>query len=174
MLLLSTLIALLAQGKTADGPTLTEHRFHRVHLRNGNFIDGELVRQSAKEIVLRLKSGEMGVRRDQIVRVELIKMKGIEEKPEEVAKPKPPPVPIESTTSPAPAPSAPKKARPPAEGAYKASAELKARVDPLLDQLGAAAPDDVAPLARTLVEMEGDAHAYLAASWRSRPRRCCP
>ncbi len=165
MLLPSMLMALLAQGTTVDGAKVSELRFHRVHLRNGNFIDGELVRQNTKEIVLRLKSGEMGVRRDQIVKVELIKMKGIEDKPEEVARPKTPPLSAEAAL-PAPPPAAPRKAAPPrrpAEGAYKASAELKAKVDPILEQLGAAAQDDVAAHIRSLVEMDGDAHAYLAS-----------
>ncbi len=58
-----------------------ESRFHRVHLRNGNFIDGQLVRDVPKEVVLRLKSGEMAVRRDLIDRVEIIKMRSINERP---------------------------------------------------------------------------------------------
>ncbi len=162
MLIPSLLIALLAQGKTADGAGLSELRFHRVHLRNGNFIDGELVRQNTKEIVLRLKSGEMGVRRDQIVRVELIKMRGLQDKPEEVAQPKPPASALEPAPGPAPRGKA-APARPPAEGAYKASAELKARVDPLLEQLETAPAEAITALLRRLVDMEGDAHAYLAS-----------
>jgi HEAT repeat protein len=52
-------------------------RFTRVHLRNGNFIDGQLVKDTATEVLLRLKAGEMVIRRDQIDRVELVKMKSI-------------------------------------------------------------------------------------------------
>ena len=54
MLIPSLLLSLLAQGKNVDSATFTESRFHRVHLRNGNFIDGVLVRQNTLEIVLRL------------------------------------------------------------------------------------------------------------------------
>src|SRR6185503_8075123 len=53
----------------------TDLRFYRVHLRNGNFIDGELVKDTANEVLLRLKVGEMAIRRDQIEKVEFVKMK---------------------------------------------------------------------------------------------------
>src|SRR6185295_10345410 len=52
-------------------------RFTRVHLRNGNFVDGQLLKDTATEVLLRLRVGEMGIRRDQIDRVELVKMKSI-------------------------------------------------------------------------------------------------
>lgn len=52
-----------------------ELRFHRVHLRNGNFIDGHVVKQTSTEVVLKLKAGEMGIKRDQIENVELVRMK---------------------------------------------------------------------------------------------------
>lgn len=52
-----------------------ELRFHRVHLKNGNFIDGDLVKDGPNEVVLRLKVGEMNIRRDQIDKIELVKMK---------------------------------------------------------------------------------------------------
>src|SRR5258706_9153339 len=52
-------------------------RFTRVHLRNGNFVDGQLIKDTEHEVMLRLRVGEMGIRRDQIDRVELIKMKSL-------------------------------------------------------------------------------------------------
>jgi HEAT repeat protein len=52
-----------------------ELRFYRVHLRNGNVIDGDLVKDSPNEVLLRLKVGEMTIRRDQIEKVEFVKMK---------------------------------------------------------------------------------------------------
>src|SRR6185436_5678046 len=50
-------------------------RFHRVHLTNGNFIDGQLVKETAASVLLRLRSGEMTIRRDMIDRVEFVKMR---------------------------------------------------------------------------------------------------
>lgn len=52
-----------------------ELRFHRVHLRNGNFIDGHVIKNTSTEVVLKLKVGEMGIKRDQIENVELVRMK---------------------------------------------------------------------------------------------------
>src|SRR5687768_13971412 len=151
MLIPSLLLALLAQ---AGGEGSAESRFHRVHLRNGNFIDGDLVRQNTREIVLKLKSGEMGVRRDQIVRIEMIKMRGLQDKPEEVAQPKPAPLVLDAPRT-AAAPEGPKKsspARPPAEGAYKPSEALKAAVDPILEKLEKARSEEVDGLVQSLVE----------------------
>src|SRR5438132_6132475 len=50
-------------------------RFTRVHLRNGNFIDGQVVKDSVGSVLLRIRSGEIDIRRDQIDKVELVKMK---------------------------------------------------------------------------------------------------
>ncbi|HEX7900616.1 MAG TPA: HEAT repeat domain-containing protein [Planctomycetota bacterium] len=175
MLIPSLVIALLAQGRTVDNSSAAELRFHRVHLRNGNFIDGDLVRQNAKEIVLRLKSGEMGVRRDQIVRVEMIKMRGIQDKPEEVTQPKPPPISFETPTTPgSPRKTPAAQPRPLAEGAYKASPALKAQVDPVLESLRTAAPDEINALIQRLVDMEPEAHAYLASQLEVAPPTLVP
>jgi HEAT repeat protein len=155
-------------------------RFHRVHLRNGNFVDGELIRQSAREVLLRLKSGEMGIRRDLIVRVEYIKMRGIQEKPEEIESPKAAPIAFESPTPKAPppvrttTPKTPKAPRTRAEGAYKASTELKGRVDPLLAKLERADPEMIDPIVQELVQMEPEAHAYLASQLEVAPRPLVP
>jgi len=66
-----------------------ETTFHRIYLRNGNFIDGRVIRDNVGEVILLLKSGEMAVRRDQIDRVELIKMRSWNEKPTVLTAPKP-------------------------------------------------------------------------------------
>jgi HEAT repeat protein len=58
----------------------SETSFHRIYLRNGNFIDGRVISDKPNEVILLLKSGEMGIRRDQIDRVELVKMKSWNEK----------------------------------------------------------------------------------------------
>jgi HEAT repeat protein len=55
-------------------------RFHRVHLRNGNFIDGQLVKDAPNLVTLRLANGgEIAIRRDQIDRVEFVKIRSVNE-----------------------------------------------------------------------------------------------
>lgn len=63
---------LLQTFQDSDG---NETRFHRVHLTNGNFVDGQLIKDTPHLVVLRIRSGEMGIRRDQIDKVEFVKMK---------------------------------------------------------------------------------------------------
>ncbi len=59
----------------------TESRFHRVHLRNGNVIDGQMLQEDARTVTLGMPAGRMLIRRDQIERVELVKMRSIAEAP---------------------------------------------------------------------------------------------
>ncbi len=59
----------------------TESKFHRVHLRNGNFIDGQLLKDLPSEVLLKIDTGEMVIRRDQINRIEFIKMRSVNERP---------------------------------------------------------------------------------------------
>src|SRR5436190_24328669 len=68
-------LPLLLPGFLGAQDTDGDLRFYRVHLRNGNVIDGELVKETANEVLLRLKVGEMTIRRDQIEKVEFVKMK---------------------------------------------------------------------------------------------------
>ncbi len=67
-----------------------ETRFHRVHLRNGNAVDGQLVRASAKAVTLQLKAGEIAIRRDLIDHVEMVKMRSLREPAPPAPKPEPP------------------------------------------------------------------------------------
>lgn len=50
-------------------------RFHRVQLRNGNCIEGALVSKTDRAVTLKLPTGEMTIRTDQIERVEFVKIK---------------------------------------------------------------------------------------------------
>jgi len=59
----------------------SETSFHRIHLRNGNFIDGKVIADKPGEVVLLLRGGEMTVRRDQIDQVEIVKIRSWNEKP---------------------------------------------------------------------------------------------
>ena len=58
---LAFVLALSGLLGAQDSP-FQEVRFHRVHLLNGNFVDGTLVRQTKDELVLRIKGGEVGMR----------------------------------------------------------------------------------------------------------------
>lgn len=63
-----------------------ETRFTRVHLRNGNFIDGQLSEQSSGQLSLRMKSGDFTLKNDQIEWIELVKMRSLNEKPKALPK----------------------------------------------------------------------------------------
>ena len=76
-------------------------RFYRVHLRNGNFIDGELIKDTASEVLLRLKVGEMIIRRDQIEKIEFVKMKSTNTKA--IYRPDPKSAPDKPAADPGPA-----------------------------------------------------------------------
>lgn len=58
----------------------SEIRFHRIHLRNGNFIDGKVTSDKPNEVILLMAAGEMSIRRDQIDRVEVVKMKSFNDR----------------------------------------------------------------------------------------------
>lgn len=77
-----------------------ETRFHRITLRNGNFIDGTVISDKPNEVTLLLKAGEMNIRRDQIEKVELIKMRTWNEKPIIISTPKAASVPKAETSKP--------------------------------------------------------------------------
>ncbi len=90
-------MCLAAAAATSAAQEVVEIRFHRVHLRNGNFIDGDLIRITETEALLRVKPGEIGIRRDLIardetgnLRIEIMKLKGIKETPPIVKEVTPP------------------------------------------------------------------------------------
>src|SRR6185436_21134294 len=72
-LILSLASAAAAQQQDQAGWVYT--RFYRVHLRNGNCVDGDLVKRTDKEVIIRLPSGEISFRNDQIEKVEFVKLK---------------------------------------------------------------------------------------------------
>jgi HEAT repeat protein len=75
-------LSLLAAAPQAQTPpdSGSEIRFHRIHLRNGNFIDGKVTADKPTEVILLMAAGEMSIRRDQIDRVEVVKMKSFNDK----------------------------------------------------------------------------------------------
>jgi len=85
--LLLSLFVLTGIGSVASAQSVewTETRFHRVHLKNGNFIDGSLEGQSDRQVVLKLRVGTMAIRKDLIDRVEWVKIRTVKEAPKPVA-----------------------------------------------------------------------------------------
>lgn len=81
--MIAAALALLLSSQ--DG--FTETRFHRVHLRNGNFVDGDLLRNEPDMVTLRIGKGELEISRDLVDRVEYVKMRSYLEKPVPVAEP---------------------------------------------------------------------------------------
>lgn len=130
-------------------------RFYRVHLRNGNFVDGELVQNTSSLVLLRVKSGEMSFRREDVEYIEFVKMKDRRSVTERVK----PPVEAE----------APKSAEPPRTSAASSPViaqtppEIRRKVDQMVWKLrttpGSEKSFDVSELSRL-----GDPGAmYLAA-----------
>lgn len=71
----------LFPAQSSQDAEWVEIRFHRVHLRNGNFIDGQILKDLPAEVLLKLRVGEISIKRDQIDRVEIIKLRSVNEKP---------------------------------------------------------------------------------------------
>lgn len=168
-LTLFLLTALAAQP--APQGTSTESRFHRVHLRNGNFVDGHLQSQSSAEVTLRMATGTITINRDLIDRVEYVKMRGVLEAPTTVDRPSGPSAPPpterrEPFTRPHPVPAATAKAAP---SPYAPEPPLKIRVDALVDRLALAAPEEVDAILRDIVAVEGDTTSYVAALMETKP-----
>src|SRR5207249_5339036 len=68
-------------GAQQQGEDWVDQRFHRVYLTNGNVIDGQLIKETPQGATLTLKSGNITIRKDMIERIELIKMRSLNEKP---------------------------------------------------------------------------------------------
>lgn len=143
--MMTIILLLLAQ----ESPWI-ETRFHRIRLRNGNFIDGQLLRETPEEVVIEVKSSaELGVRRDLIARVEFVKMRSFKDLPTVAAVIE---VPAEAPAAAAPEPVAVTQPR--------FSAETRRQVDVLLATYGASNPDIRRPLLRGLRELGAEAVAY--------------
>lgn len=121
-----------------DSGDVSELRFHRVHLINGNFIDGQLLKESPTQVLLRVKSGEMGIRRDMIDRVEFVKMRDRWQPPERTTPVKPKDPGIKTPTDPTLPPKDPKESKNPI--ADRTPAEIKKRVDIMVYKLRTTPP----------------------------------
>lgn len=150
--------ALALCAALAQDVSWVETRFHRVHLRNGNFIDGRLVRESPALVVLEMKpAGEFGVRRDMIRRVEFIKIRSISEEPRLVAV-------LPAAVDPTPPAVVPGPGPERAEiSPARVTAEVRASVDTLLSSYASANPDRRGSLSASLRNLGPAAVAY--ACW---------
>lgn len=179
--------ALLTAGGAVGQEERSEVRFQRVHLKNGNFLDGVITQQTAREVVLKMKFGEVRVRADQIERIESIKLRSVGEKPEELPGPRrpvprenpserrdpftrPPPRPADPPTPP---PSRPTGPRTP-EALFSPRPETREQVDPLLRQLERADPEQRDPIVQRLVELGGETAPYLASLMEKADREILP
>jgi HEAT repeat protein len=140
----------------------TEVHFHRVYLTNGAFIDGNLLEETPRKVTLQLKSGEISIRRDQVDRVELVKMRSFDEKPVNLL--------LSKSPSPSgPVPGTPNRLRPvsPANGpkaaVFQADSETKRKVDALLAELAHASAESKLALVDQLTNVGGDTGPYVAS-----------
>jgi HEAT repeat protein len=157
-LLAGTVLSLAAslplQAQT-EPPTGGELRFHRVYLKNGNVVDGQLIQQTPQTLLLRLRGGEMSIRMDSIDRVEFVKMKSVDEKPTIV---KPPTNP--ETTRPGPVKPAPALRNP---AAIKLDSQTDEQVQTLINEYQAGDVEKKALALSKLIALGGDVPAYLVS-----------
>ena len=149
------LLACTAPSLGAQEITWVETRFHRVHLQNGNFIDGHVLRVTDSDVLLRLPVGEMSIRKDTVDRIELMKLRSIFEKP----KLDPPLKKAAAAKAGEPAP------RVKSDGSFPtapASPELIENVARLQARLKIAKPDQKADLVDQMARLN-EAGAYLAS-----------
>ncbi len=146
---LAGLLLLATAG--AQEETWTESRFHRVHLKNGNFIDGKLVRDAADAVTLQLKPGQFTIRRDLVDRVEMVKIRSLREVAD-----KPPVPPPGGAVQPPPVP-------PTQVPTVDTPEEIRRAVDQELRRLKTSQNDSDMLSVETLAALGGEAAAYLAS-----------
>lgn len=135
--------------------TWVETRFHRVHLLNGNFIDGQVLRVAETQVHVRLPVGDMSIRKDSIDRIELMKLRSILEKP----KLDPP---LKKSASTRAGEAGQRLKTPTAFAPAPASPELVENVAKILSRLRIAKPDQKDGLVDLLARLDGAA-AYEAS-----------
>jgi HEAT repeat protein len=140
-------LALLPSTQDVD---VQESRFHRVHLKNGNFIDGTLIKDTPQEIVLKLKQGNLTIGRHLVETVEFVRMRSTAEK----------------TVKPPPAPGlqVPPPANPPAPGPkVETPEEVRKKMDDILGRFRLSKDENATLPAEELAALGDDGAAYLAS-----------
>jgi HEAT repeat protein len=146
--------------------TWVETRFHRVHLLNGNFIDGQLTGESDRMLMLRVGTGEMHIRKDMVgrtskgsLRVEYVKMRSYSEpvKLETVRNSKLPPVSGDSA-----APSTPKAPPAAAAEAVTLTGTVEEQLAKAADILKSGTPERKKGAIEALARLGPEAAKFLA------------
>jgi HEAT repeat protein len=155
--------ALVAQESRDQFQTI---RFHRVHLRNGNVIDGTLLSLTDDMATLRLPSGEMSIKRGMIEKIEFIKMRSLLERAPIVDKKK-----EEKKTDDQPAaPTTPKRdnqAPLPTPGGVPAN--LRDQADAIIETWKTGKSSD-RTLAKDFLNLGSDVVPYLSLLLEERPK----
>jgi HEAT repeat protein len=152
----AALVATISAGAVAQEIVWLETRFHRVHLRNGNFLDGKLLQMTEKDVILQLGPGQMNVRRDTVDRIEFMKVRSVWEKP----KLDPPLVKKEPSETPKAA-SRPKAASPMQPLDVSPSLEKNTRA--ILDRMKIANREQKDALVEHLAQLGDNAAPYLCS-----------
>ena len=157
-----------AQSGTTRNPNIVERRFHRVHLRNGNVIDGQFLRFTKSGVLMKLRFGEMEIRSDLVARtgegklfVEIVKIRSLGEQHEIKETPPRKPEGVERR-DPFTRPTPP---RPPeTEKPTVVSTDMRENVDKILRKMTAADEDSRVELIQELIGLGEEAAIYIAES----------
>jgi len=176
--LVSCILAFLAPQE------FEEIEFHRVHLKNGNFIDGRLLARTDRDLTLRVRIGEITLRNDLVeqapdgtLRIELVRIRGIKEAPPPpppLKPPIPPPRPAPSPRPPAPSP-APGPETAPLLPALRLiepvalEAGLEQRILGILRRLASAEESQSQEILKELLPLGEPAALYLASAFADLP-----
>jgi HEAT repeat protein len=161
-LLLLAVWARPATARQTQDPSWVEVRFHRVFMTNGNFIDGQLLKNTPQGATLQIKAGEITIRADLIDRIEYIKMRSLKEAPAKVAPGTPKKEPPSPPKGEKPAPEPPKAAS--KLDATGADPETVAKVDSILAQMRKAPVEKRGEIAGEFSALGIRAALYLGAN----------
>lgn len=149
-------------------PEYLESRFHRIHLRNGNFIDGQVVSEAASFVTVRIGGGSMTVRRDLIERVEYVKIRSLKEAPQIVKAPEKDPeaAPKAGPLTP-PKVAAERRKERGTDSSRSVAPAVRARLEELLDRMEKAPNEEKAAIGREIAEMGAETAVFLADALES-------
>lgn len=139
-----------------EDPRIVELRFYRVHLRNGNVVDGQLTLQTPAVVVLRLPSGEISFKAESVEYVEFIKMKTFSDRAVILPSLKTPNPAASSAVRPA------AERKPPTDSkTVKLDPQTEAEVEELLGKFMKGDVEQKGALLHKLIAMGGQVPAYI-------------
>jgi HEAT repeat protein len=149
----------LARAEQESPSSLAETRFFRVHLLNGNVIDGDLIKRTDREVILRIRGGDISIRQDLVDSVEYVTIKSYADKavfvPTPAARER-----AAAATNPAAVQAPASKL---ASAAFQANDYTIQKVGALLAELRKANPEAKLAVLENLVAVGGDTGPYLAS-----------